>query len=372
MPVSIMSLMNSSSSVDAASDDICPDYDAATSSSSVGTINSSARSHWQSPIQPLRPFDLPAPRPNAPRRLPRPLQRNERYVYTYNLVASSTPLQFIISVEPSSGRPTSGKYKFKLSLRTNGVERSLCEPVELTLTVDPRQLAFIVFLFPGKTTLVMGGLWCLRVWLRVNQVDHRLFGEEELWIGRDLNFASIPDAQFARHELTNPMEQKYSASLGSAIINFITRWKRTDNGAYKYTFDYEAGGVSSTLFDDLELRIDHDPRHVTFVIYMSRANSVPAGAIYKLRVWLRSPSYTPSDPTVPPNSYIYQRIWKTDSLRVGSMLDFGSLSNKVIMGAPQGSPETFILAESPSRASLSSLGSIEEKDPSLYRYQPYR
>ena len=53
-------------------------------------------------------------------------------------------IRFIARVEPSSGKPTSGKYKFKLSIRTGGVERSLGEPVEMSLTMDPRQLSFVV------------------------------------------------------------------------------------------------------------------------------------------------------------------------------------------------------------------------------------
>lgn len=78
-------------------------------------------------------------------------------------------------------------------------------------------------IFPGKTKLPIGGLWSLRVWLRVNSVDHRIFGEDELWIGKDIDFSSVPDASFARHRLTNPKEQVYSTLLGNAHVNFIIR-----------------------------------------------------------------------------------------------------------------------------------------------------
>ena len=73
----------------------------------------------------------------------------------------------------------------------------------------------------------LGGLWCLRVWLRVNAVDHRIFGEDELWIGKDIDFSSVPDASFVRHRLTNPKEQVYSTLLGNAHVNFIVRCART-------------------------------------------------------------------------------------------------------------------------------------------------
>lgn len=38
-----------------------------------------------------------------------------------------------------------------------------------------------------------------------------------------MDFASIPDASFARHRLTNPKEQVYSTLLGNAHVNFIVR-----------------------------------------------------------------------------------------------------------------------------------------------------
>ncbi len=44
------------------------------------------------------------------------------------------------------------------------------------------------------------------------------------------------------------------------------RWQSLGHNAYKYTLDYEAGGISLTLFDDLELKFELDPRQVTFVI----------------------------------------------------------------------------------------------------------
>ena len=76
---------------------------------------------------------------------------------------------------------------------------------------------------PGKTNLPIGGLWCLRVWLRVDLVDHRLFGEDELWISKDIDFTSIVDASFAHHRFTNSNEQVYSSLLGNAEVNFIVR-----------------------------------------------------------------------------------------------------------------------------------------------------
>jgi hypothetical protein len=35
------------------------------------------------------------------------------------------------------------------------------------------------------------------VWLRANGVDHRLFGEDELWLGADPDFGTVENASFA-------------------------------------------------------------------------------------------------------------------------------------------------------------------------------
>ncbi|PFH50134.1 hypothetical protein AMATHDRAFT_75765 [Amanita thiersii Skay4041] len=299
----------------------------------------------------------------------RPLSRHERYVYTYNLVAASTPLQFLISVEPASSKPTHGRYIFRLAFRANGIERSLGEPVELRMAVNPKQLNFVIFVFPGKTTLPTGGLWSLRVWLRVNGIDHRLFGEDELWVGKDLDFDAIADASFARLKNVDTREQMYHGFVGKALVNFIVRWQRTNHGSYKYSLDYEAGGVSATLFADLELRFDGDPRTVTFLIYTVPISSLPAGASHRLRVWLRSLVQLTSDPStqyaLPFNdSYIYQRIWKSDSFKVGARLDFESLGGKMIMAFPAvGGPETIVSVAS---RSPSTGGNHDKSKRSFY------
>ncbi|KAF9462066.1 hypothetical protein BDZ94DRAFT_764436 [Collybia nuda] len=279
--------------------------------------------------------------------------RREQYVYTYHLLAGATPLQFLISVEPHAGKPAPGKYTFRLSLRVNGIERTLCEPIELKLSIDPRQLEFIVFVFPGKTSIPVGSLYSLRVWLRVNGADHRVFGDDELWVGKDLDFNSIADASFFRLKNVDSKTQIYHGFCGRALVTFIVRWNRMGNDFYRYSLDYELNGVSGNLFDDLKLRIDGDPRTTTFLIYSVPINSQPAGASHRLRIWLKSlvnlGNIDPSTAVSLPfnDSYIYQRIWKTDSFKVGARLDFNSLGNKMIMGFSSGGPQTIIRSSPP-------------------------
>ena len=69
----------------------------------------------------------------------------------------------------------------------------------------------------------MGSLWSLRAWLRVNAVDHRLFNEDELWIGKDLDFSSVADASFARLKNVDTRTQVYHGSVGRAVVMFIVR-----------------------------------------------------------------------------------------------------------------------------------------------------
>jgi hypothetical protein len=158
------------------------------------------------------------------------------------------------SVEPDTGKPRPGKYTFRLSLKTNGIERSLCEPTTRILRVDPRQLNFVVLyvitiqspatnykvkqfllipkffsfpffsMFPGKASVPAGCLWSLRVWLRVNGVDHRLFGEDELWVAKDPDFNAVGDASFARLRNLDGGEQVYHGYVGKALVTFTIRY----------------------------------------------------------------------------------------------------------------------------------------------------
>ena len=79
------------------------------------------------------------------------------------------------------------------------------------------------------------------------------------------------------------------------------------------------------------------------------SNSIPAGASHKLRVWIRSQVPLPaSDPTasyvLPFNdSYIYQRIWKSDSFKIGYRLDFDSLGTKMVSAFSSGASETVLV-----------------------------
>jgi hypothetical protein len=74
--------------------------------------------------------------------------------------------------------------------------------------------------------------------------------------------------------------------------------------------------------------------------------SVPVNASHKLRVWLRSlvplASIDPATSYALPfnDSYIYQRIYKSDTFKIGARLDFETLGPKMVMAFSSGIPET--------------------------------
>jgi len=262
----------------------------------------------------------------------------ERIIYTYHLNACSVHLQIIIAVE--SVDPHSGQHTFTLSVKAGGIERTLCDPVVLKLSSGPRQLDFAAFVFPPKTSLPADCLFCLRVWLRTGQVDHRLFADNELWIGKNPDFRTISDAYFAQVTDGAPFRLVYQGLVGKALVKFTIRWDLTDGNLYKITLEYEAGGAGRILLDDYDIRLDEDcnPHTIAFVIYSVPVKSTPPNASHRLRLWIRTP-VTPTSPSSsagslpnPNPSYIYQRLWKSDEFKLGSELNFGALSSKVVMG----------------------------------------
>jgi len=197
-------------------------------------------------------------------------------------------------------------------------------------------LEFVVFVFPPKTSLPAGCLHSLRVWVHVNGVDHQLFSEDEIWIGKDPDFNSIGDASFARLKNVSQHIQIYQGYVGRALVTFFVRWHPLSRGFYNLSLEYEAGGVARILFEDYRVHLECDPRTVTFLLYTVPISSIPHNASHRLRIWLRC--LAPADPqsSYAPfsDSYIYQRIWKSDNLKLGSHLQFEALGAKMAMALP--------------------------------------
>ena len=61
----------------------------------------------------------------------------------------------------------------------------------------------------------------------MSNIDHRLFGDDELWVAKDPDFAAIGEASFAGLKYIDPGdktgEQVYSGYVGKALVTFIVR-----------------------------------------------------------------------------------------------------------------------------------------------------
>ncbi|KAF8838379.1 hypothetical protein BDN67DRAFT_982585 [Paxillus ammoniavirescens] len=261
------------------------------------------------------------------------MEPQEAFTYTYSLTASNAPLQFFILVESEPDR--SNHYTFSLSMKAGHVERAICKPITMRLSIDPRRLDFAVFVFNPRTSLPAGCLYHLRVWLRTAGSDHRIFGENDLWVGKDPDFRSIGDASFAILRNATQDMLIYQAVVGRAHVSFIVRWRLVEVGVYALSLDYEAGGAGRTLFDNYQLKLDCEPQTVSFIMYSIPITSKPPGASHRLRFWLRTPPPSPSPASSiashPAESYIYQLLWKTDDFKVGGNLDFEALGHKLVM-----------------------------------------
>ena len=73
-------------------------------------------------------------------------------------------------------------------------------------------------MFPGKAGVPSGCLWSLRVWLHVNSVDHRLFGEDELWVPKNSDFNAIGDASLRN------LDEGEHGYVGKALVTLTTRY----------------------------------------------------------------------------------------------------------------------------------------------------
>lgn len=66
-------------------------------------------------------------------------------------------------------------------------------------------------------------LYHLRVWLRTAGIDHRIFSDNDLWVGRDPDFRCVGDASFT--VLRNATQDMliYQGIVGQAHVSFIVK-----------------------------------------------------------------------------------------------------------------------------------------------------
>jgi hypothetical protein len=206
-------------------DEPCPDYNTAVTRGGGGFIrrsNTTSSSMTQS-SQSSGSYFVPPSTRSPECSISYPTLRRETYLHSYDLKIGAVPAQFLILVEPSISGSNPGKCRFHLSLRINGITRTICEPVDMHVRVDPKWIEFVVFIFPGKACIPVECLYSFRVWLRCAGVEHRLFAGEDLWVGRDQPFDTVEGASFARLQAVGNNFQTYQSILGRAAVTFNIR-----------------------------------------------------------------------------------------------------------------------------------------------------
>ena len=79
-------------------------------------------------------------------------------------------------------------------------------------------------LFPPNHSLPRKCLYSLRVWLRHQNVNQRIFTDGALCVGTNPNFSVIPDAVLATVWHKAPDQQFYKCLVGHAEVNFVLQW----------------------------------------------------------------------------------------------------------------------------------------------------
>ncbi|KAJ7827665.1 hypothetical protein B0H14DRAFT_2367495, partial [Mycena olivaceomarginata] len=109
-----------------------------------------------------------------------------------------------------------------------------------------------------------------------------------------------------------------------------------------YTMEYTPGGVGNILMDDLHLRVEGDPFRVALLVYTVPVRSMPVGASHRLCVWLKT-RWDNLNAGALGDSYVYQRVWRSDAFKMAVRLDFEMLGPRIVMGSPAGSPQTVVM-----------------------------
>ncbi|KAJ7827684.1 hypothetical protein B0H14DRAFT_2163631, partial [Mycena olivaceomarginata] len=196
--------------------------------------------------------------------------------------------------------------------------------------------------FPGKNDVLPAGcLYSPRVWLRANGVHHRLFGEDELWVGADPEFGMVENASFGclwpggATALGVPDAQVYDAVVGRARVQFVIRWVSV---SFFSVHPHNTGAVSRTSNGR---PAPPGLRRVAFLVYTVPVRSVPAGASHRLRACLKTRRDDPSAGALD-DSYAYQRVRRSDAFKIGARLDFEALGPRIVMGSPARAPQTVV------------------------------
>ena len=130
-------------------------------------------------------------------------------------------------------------------------------------------------MFP-KPSLPEGALYCVRVWMEAgpNNVQHRIFSDDNLWVARDPPFHTIEHIALTQlspaPSITSDTywSRSYRGFVGRAPCDFIPSITLLSplDGVYSVAMDYESGGVKRRVFDNIKLRLHCRLQDIQFVI----------------------------------------------------------------------------------------------------------
>lgn len=134
---------------------------------------------------------------------------------------------------------------------------------------------FGISIFP-KPSLPEGSLYCFRVWMEAgsNNVQHRMFSDDDLWVARDPPFHTVDHIALTRLAPTAPLisdtywSRTYRGFVGQAPCDFIPSLTLISplDRVYSVALDYEAGGVRRRIFEHLKVRLHCRLEDIQFII----------------------------------------------------------------------------------------------------------
>jgi hypothetical protein len=124
------------------------------------------------------------------------------------------------------------------STRNNSTSASCTSTPLLSLDIIGLPSKPPTSLFPPKHSLPRRCLYSLRVWLRHQNVDQRIFADDALWVGTNPNFSAIPDAILATAWYQAPDRQLYKCHVGRAEVSFTLTCVLTFTSCFRSNVGY--------------------------------------------------------------------------------------------------------------------------------------
>ncbi|KAG8821880.1 hypothetical protein FRC19_007087 [Serendipita sp. 401] len=158
-------------------------------------------------------------------------------------------------------------------------------------------------------------------------IQHRIFSDESLWVGKDPPFASIqqvaltqqgpPTIPSTNRNEPDVIRKTYKGYVGRAPCDFVVIIKSINitGSVWGISVEYQAGGISRLLFEQIKVRLHCRLEDIRFIIYTVPIDSSIPYSNHRVRVWIKGLD----------GAHI--RLFKSDEFRLGSQLAFEPLTH---------------------------------------------